>query len=68
MNRTTANTISKVRTEWASWSSTGSFLAHLKDLDFYNGLDEQREICIAPSALRREGVPGKRPCPTECVG
>ena len=27
-----------------------TFLAHLNDLDFYKGLDEQREICIANTA------------------
>ena len=68
MHRAIANTLSELRSEWASWSSLWSFLAHLNDLDFYKGLDEQREICIAPSASRREGVPGKRSWPIECVG
>jgi transcriptional regulator GlxA family with amidase domain len=48
MNRTTANTLSELRSEWASWMSL--------------------EICIVPSASRREGVPGQRSWPTECVG
>jgi hypothetical protein len=68
MNRTTANTVSELRSQWASRISLWSFLAHLDDLDFYKGLDEQREICIAPSASRREGVHGKRSWPIECVG
>ena len=53
-------TLSKLRIAWASWISLWRFLAHLKDLDFYKGLDEQREICIAPSASCRERVHGKR--------
>lgn len=52
MHRAIANTLSELRSEWASWRSLWSFLAHLNDLDFYKGLDEQREICIAPCALR----------------
>jgi hypothetical protein len=68
MNRTTANTLSELRTEWASWNSLWNFLAHLDDLDFYKGLDEQREIRIKSSASRREGVPGTRSLPIECAG
>jgi len=50
IDRAIANTLSALRSEWASWISLLSFLAHLNDLDFYKGLDEQREICIAPWA------------------
>jgi hypothetical protein len=68
MHRTIANTLSGLRAEWASWSPIWSFLAHLNDLDFYKEVDEQREMCIAPWASRREGVHGKQSCPIECVG
>jgi hypothetical protein len=68
MHRTIANTLSELRTEWASSNSLWSFLAHLNDLDFYKGLDEQCEVCIAPRASCREGVHGKRSAPIECVG
>ena len=53
MHRTIANMLSGVRTEWDSWISLWSFLAHLDDLDFYKGLDEQCEMCIAPSFAPR---------------
>jgi hypothetical protein len=68
MHRAIANTLSELRTEWASWRSICSFLAHLHDLDFYKEVDEQREMCIAPWASCREGVYGKQSWPIECVG
>jgi hypothetical protein len=68
MHRTIANTLSELRTEWASWSSIWRFLAHLNDLDFYKEVDEQREMCITPWASCREGVHGKQSWPIECVG
>lgn len=68
MHRTIANTLSELRIEWASWTSIWSFLAHLKDLDFYKGLDEQREMYIAPRASCREAAHGERSGPIECVG
>ena len=55
MHRTVANTLSGVRTEWDSWSCTCSFLAHLNDLEFYKGLDEQCDMCIAPWASAGRG-------------
>lgn len=68
MNRTTANTLSELRSERASWMSLWSFLAHLNDLDFYKGLDEQREICSTPSPAQHGGTSGKQSPPIECVG
>ena len=68
MHRIIANTLSELRTEWASWRSICSFLAHLNDLDFYKEVDEQREMCIAPWASCREGAHGKQSSPIECVG
>jgi Ca2+-binding RTX toxin-like protein len=58
MHKTIANTLSELRTESASWSSMWSFLAHLNDLDFYKGLDEQREMCIAPCTAGRDVIVG----------
>jgi hypothetical protein len=68
MHRTVANMLSELRTEWASWSSIWSFLVHLNDLDFYKGVDEQSEMCIASWASCREGVHGQQSWPIECVG
>jgi hypothetical protein len=56
MHKTIANTLSELRTEWASWSAIWSFLVHLNDLDFYKEVDEQREIH------------GKQSWPIECIG
>ena len=47
MHRAIANTLSELRSEWASWISLWSFLAYLNDLDFCKGLDEKRKIFIA---------------------
>lgn len=52
-HRAIANACSKLRNECAAWRSLWSFLTNLNDLDFYRGLDEQRDICIALSALRQ---------------
>jgi hypothetical protein len=53
MHRAIANTLSELRIEWTSWISLWSFPAHLNDLDFYKGPDEQHEIY----ALRHGLVP-----------
>ncbi len=63
MHGAIASTLSKLRSEWASWISFWSFLVHLNDLDFYKELDEELEIRIAPSASCHEGVYRKRTWP-----
>ena len=68
MHRIIANTLSELRTEWASWRSICNFLVHLNDMDFYKEVDEQREMRIAPWASCREGLHGKQTWPIECVG
>lgn len=68
MQRVIANTLTELRSEWASWRTLWSFLVHLNDLDFYKGLDEQREICSAPWASWCGGVSAKRSWPIARVG
>ena len=63
MNRPFATMLSTLRREWAAWRSMMYFLAHLHDVDFYRGFDEQREI--DPARSRSFGVLGERSRPME---
>lgn len=61
MNGPFASMLSTLRSEWAAWRSMMSFLAHLRDVDFYRGLDEEREI--GPAQSGSSGALGERSRP-----
>jgi hypothetical protein len=60
MNKTIAHLLYGLRSEWNSWFILYSFLIHLKDMNFYEWMYEERESCMSKSA------PSLGDTPEEC--